>query len=129
MSLKAAWYQDKFRKRVKRGFAGYPVATIAYYGSDNTRASKVTVGVIQAEGEEPALLERWYRELHDVRTAPDVLKEILDFLSEHFVKSVVVANGILGCPHEEGKDYPDGEKCPVCSYWADRDRFTGHIIQ
>src|SRR4051812_40666798 len=30
-------------KKVKRGFRGYPVATVAFYGPDRTRASKVAV--------------------------------------------------------------------------------------
>ena len=40
------------------------MATLAYYGPDAERASKVAVGIILLEGEEPAELERWL--------APDV---------------------------------------------------------
>jgi hypothetical protein len=29
---------------------------------------------------------------------------------------------INGCPHEEGVDYPVGEVCPKCLFWADRQR-------
>jgi hypothetical protein len=32
---------------------------------------------------------------------------------------------MLGCPHEEGIDYPEGEACPECPYWAGRDRPIG----
>jgi hypothetical protein len=128
MSFKATWYQDKFRKKVSNGFAGYPLATIAYYGPDNQRASKVAVGIIQEEGGDAAVLERWHSESEDVRTSPDILKEVLDFVSRYGVKSVIVAGGILGCPHEEGKDYPEGEKCPACKYWENRDRFNGNVV-
>ncbi|MGH9387747.1 MAG: DUF1186 domain-containing protein [Vicinamibacterales bacterium] len=31
---------------------------------------------------------------------------------------------IIGCPHEEGIDYPMGRSCPRCPFWADIDRFT-----
>jgi hypothetical protein len=31
---------------------------------------------------------------------------------------------IFGCPHEEGIDYPEGEKCPYCPYWATHDRYS-----
>jgi hypothetical protein len=48
---------------------------------------------------------------------------------ENEAKSVVMADRIIGCPHEEGVDYPDGSKCPQCPFWAIRDRFTGDIIQ
>jgi hypothetical protein len=34
----------------------------------------------------------------------------------------------IGCPHEEGKDYPLGENCPQCPYWANRDRWSGKLI-
>ena len=129
MSLKAIWYLDKFRKKAKKGFVGYPVATVAYYGPDNQSASKVAIGIIKNEGGDPEFLQRWLSETQDVRTDPAILKETMDFISSHRVKSVVVANGILGCPHEEGTDYPAGRKCPTCTFWANRDRFTGHVIQ
>ena len=129
MSLKATWYLDKFRRKAKRGFAGYPVATVAYYGPDNKRASKVAIGIIQTEGLEADVLERWFSETQDVRTDPEILKEVIDFISKHSVRSVVVADRILGCPHEEGTDYPEGDECPACTFWANRERFTGNVIQ
>jgi hypothetical protein len=45
------------------------------------------------------------------------------------VKTVVIADAIMGCPHEEGIDYPDGDSCPKCPYWAGRDRFARVRIQ
>ncbi len=47
---------------------------------------------------------------------------------EHQVRSVAMADGIIGCPHQEGVDY-EGEWCPVCEFWRGRDRFTGNLIQ
>ena len=129
MSFKTTWFRDKLNKKVKRGFQGYPVATITYYGSDDRQASKVTVGIILEEGGAVAFLERWSNEMQDIRKDPEANEEIVRFISKHGAKSVVMPNRILGCPHEEGKDYPEGEKCPKCSYWAIRDRFTGEIIQ
>ena len=35
MSLKATWFRDRLRKKVKHGFQGFPVATITYYGPDD----------------------------------------------------------------------------------------------
>jgi len=29
----------------------------------------------------------------------------------------VVTDGIIGCPHEEGIDFPVGEGCPYCPFW------------
>jgi len=64
-------------RKSARGFQGYPVGTVAFYGPDNQR---------------------------------------------HKARTVVVGPGILGCPHEEGVDYPDGGTCPACPYWAGRER-------
>jgi hypothetical protein len=49
VSLKATWHRDKLKKKAKQGFRGYPVATITYYGPDDKRASKVSVGIILEE--------------------------------------------------------------------------------
>ena len=115
-------------KKARRGFRGYPVATIAFYGPDNTRASKVAIGIVRAEGAEPEMT-RLFSDEGDVRKDVEIGNQILKLLTLHGVKSVAVTEGIFGCPHEEGKDYPDGEVCPQCLYWAHRDRFTGEIIQ
>ena len=129
MSLKATWFRDRLRKKAKLGFQGYPVATVTYYGPDDKHASKVSVGIILAEGGEVTALERWFNETSDMRMDAEVNEGIVGFLRQHGVKSVVAPDRILGCPHEEGTDYPDGEKCPKCSFWATRDRFTGEVIQ
>jgi hypothetical protein len=36
-------------KRARKGFRGYPVATIALYGPDDRRATKVAVGIVTRE--------------------------------------------------------------------------------
>ena len=43
--------------------------------------------------------------------------------------SVVMTDRTIGCPHEEGIDYPDDTDCPQCPYWAGRDRFTHELIE
>ena len=40
-----------------------------------------------------------------------------DFFLEHGVKSVVMTDRNMGCPHEEGPDFPQGEDCPFCPFW------------
>src|ERR1700730_11392127 len=47
-------FRKSLRKRVRRGFRGYPVATVVYYGPDDQRASKVAVGITNGEGREVA---------------------------------------------------------------------------
>jgi hypothetical protein len=76
-----------------------------------------------------SLLEQWWSDTSDIRTDPMILQQILDFLDQQQAQRVVMVDGIIGCPHEEGIDYPDGEVCPHCPYWANRDRWTGELIQ
>lgn len=117
------------KKRARRGFRGYPVATIAFYGPDDRRASKVVVGIVVDPDGSPEALQRWFSESGDVRTDADVGSEVTAFIQDHGVKSVIMPDRIIGCPHEEGVDYPDGEVCPQCPFWANRDRWSGEIIQ
>jgi hypothetical protein len=121
--------ESPLKKKAGRGFRGYPIATIAFYGPDDTRASKAAVSILNAEGAEPVALERWFAEAGDIRTDPAVGNEILHFVRDHEAKSIVMADRIIGCPHEEGIDYPDGAACPLCPFWAQRDRWTGYRVQ
>jgi hypothetical protein len=125
--------KDRFtkalRKKADRGFSGYPAATVAFYGPDDRLATKVAVGVVLAEDQEPAFLERWFSEGGDVRNDHDVNEQILEFIRSHEVKSIVMADRIIGCPHEEGIGYPAGSTCPQCPFWAHRDRWSGEEVQ
>ncbi len=112
------------KKRSGRGFRGYPAATIAFYGADNLLASKVAVGIVPTEGAEPSDMRRWTTTSGDIRRDPVVGDEIIDFIRRQGAETVVMSDGILGCPHEEGIDYPEGHPCPHCPFWAHRDRFT-----
>ncbi len=114
-------------KKAKRGFRGYPVATVAFYGPDDERATKVAVSLVPAEGAQPTVVERWFSE-SDARRDPAVAKRILAFVQQHAARTVVLAERILGCPHEEGVDY-QGQWCPQCPFWIGRDRFTGERIR
>jgi len=104
-------------------------ATVAFYGPDDRRASKVAVGVVPTEGAKPTELDRWFADNGDVRDGADVTAATMTFLERNGVKSVVVADRIIGCPHEEGSDYPEGQKCPECPFWATRDRWSGDVLQ
>jgi hypothetical protein len=116
------------KKRARRGFRGYPVATIAFYGPNDKNASKVAVGILTREDGDPDIVERWFAEEGDVRSDPAVAHEILEFIQGHGADSVVMTDHIIGCPHEEGVDYPEGGVCPQCPFWAHRDRWTGDVI-
>jgi hypothetical protein len=116
---------SRLRKRVQQGFRGYPAATIALYGPTAELATKVAVAIFREEGQKADPLEHWFSENTDVRQDPAIEDQIVKLLRLHNVRSVVMADRIIGCPHEEGIDYPDGKSCPKCPYWAGRDRWTG----
>ena len=111
-------------RRVKQGFRGYPIATIAFYGPTSEFATKVVVGIFKAENVDADPLEKWFSHNSDIRLDSDIGEEFVAFIKSQGVKSVVVTDGIIGCPHEEGIDYPEGKPCPECPYWAGRDRWT-----
>jgi hypothetical protein len=112
------------RKKAQRGFKGYPGATVIWYGPDDTRATKVAVGIVHGEAQPPTAMKRWYGEEGDLRNDLTVAEEIRQFLELHGAKSVVMSDGIMGCPHEEGIDYPDGQVCPECPFWARQDVYS-----
>ena len=79
------------------------------------------------EDGDPDTQERWFAEDGDVRTDPAVAQAILELIRRYGAKSVVMTDRIIGCPHEEGIDYPDGGVCPRCPFRAHRDRWTGEV--
>lgn len=93
----------------------YPIGTVALYGPDDKITTKIAAGVITSPTAEPILM-RWMAT--DVTTSPKIQREMQEFFQHHGVKSVVVTQGNMGCPHEEGEDFPDGEDCPFCPFWA-----------
>ena len=114
---------ERLRSRARKGFRGYPIATVAFYGPTNEVASKVAVSSISSEGGEPEVIGRWHNTELDVRHDPGIAAAIIAALVQRSPRSVVMTQGIIGCPHEEGTDYPLGEQCPRCPFWANRDRW------
>ena len=53
--MKFARRLTSLEKKARRGFHWYPVGTVAFYGPDNTRATKVAVGVVPAKNAEPTI--------------------------------------------------------------------------
>jgi hypothetical protein len=102
-------YEAKHRKPPE-----YPIGTVALYGPDDKATTKIAAGVILHDGAE-AIIERWVA--NDVTTNPKVQKEMQAFFKKHGVKSVAMSDGNMGCPHEEGQDFPHGEDCPFCPFW------------
>jgi len=110
------------RQLERRRPGGWPRRLAALYGPDDRRATKVVAGVSYGPGEE-ALIERWTSETMDVRLDPGIGREVMRFFDLHEVRRVGITQGLAGCPHEEGIDYPSGGTCPQCPFWAGRDRW------
>lgn len=120
----------RYMKRATKGFKGYPAASVAWYDPNADKASKVVVGIIEAEGEEPESMQKWTHPTRDVRRDPKINAEIDAFIDQHNVTSVALARRIVGCPHESDVDY-EGEYCPdpACAYWVGRERWTGKLVE
>ncbi|TSD89427.1 hypothetical protein FFK22_006715 [Mycobacterium sp. KBS0706] len=124
--MKLGWQPRKWlEKKAKRGARGYPIGTLAFYGPDDRRATKAVASVVPGPETGATELRRWFAEDGDVRADETIFAEIAAFLREHEVHSVAMVDRIIGCPHEEGIDYPEGEACPRCPFWAGRNRWTG----
>ena len=116
----------RLTKKARRGMRGYPLGTVAYYGPDDSRATKVVAG-IRFVADADLEMRKWFVETGDARTDQGITEELLEYFEENGVKSVAMVDRIFGCPHEEGVDY-EGEYCPVCTFWVGRDRYTGKRV-
>jgi hypothetical protein len=110
----AAIEEYEMRHRKSKKPPQYPIGTVALYGPDDKTTTKIAAGVILHDGAE-AILKRWVAT--DVTTNPRIQQEMKDFFLQHGVQSVAMSEGNMGCPHEEGLDFPHGEDCPFCPFW------------
>ena len=112
--FKRCCYRPSFASGQQQSPPQYPMGTVATYGPNDTMTTKVAAGVILHEGAEP-IMKRWVAS--DVTTNPKVQQELKDFFLQHGVKQIAMSQGNMGCPHEEGEDFPHGEDCPFCPFW------------
>jgi hypothetical protein len=111
------------RKFAQQGAAGYPVATLAFYGPDDRKATKAVLGIIDTEGAEPRL-RTWGGETadKDLRYYVGLQNDWIEIIRREGCKSLAMLEEINGCPHQTGIDYPEGTSCPKCQFWAGRER-------
>jgi len=94
----------------------YPLAAVTPYGPDDKTVTKLTVGIIpNAQADDVSVLDRWVGT--NVASDEKVAKEMYAFMRSYGVKTVTTATVVMGCPHEEGEDFPDGQDCPFCPFW------------
>ena len=123
--------RKRLSKRAKKGFRGWPVATVALYGPDDSTATKLTVGIMPAEDAQATDLRRWFsNEQTDIRDDIRVAEEVPAFIAEAGAKSVVMTDRIIGCPHEEGIDWAGSHlsSLPVLGGTGPLDRQTPALV-
>jgi hypothetical protein len=106
-------FEDE-REPASRQPPKYPIGTVAFYGPDDKTRTKIAAGVILHDSAE-AIIKRWVAT--DVTTNPKIQQEMKNFFLKYGVKTVAMSEGNMGCPHEEGLDFPHGEDCPFCPFW------------
>lgn len=98
------------------------IAAVAFYGPDETFASKVTALIITSQ-KKIISSQEWHANEKDVRQDEVINHQIATFVAEYPVEKVVFTDHIIGCPHVQGVDFPYGENCPNCPYWSDKTRY------
>ena len=104
--------------RARKGFQGYPLGIIAFYGYNDKSASKAVIGIINEAGGAPEHIRKWVSNQGDLRKDVPAIKEFFRYIEAHHVQSVALTPGIYYCPHEPGVDFPPGGSCPRCPFWS-----------
>ena len=105
---------QRLSKRAKRGFRGYPIATVALYGPDDRAATKLMVASFRRSMPRPQILSAGSSKGPISAMTAALRKEVLAFIDAAGAKSTVMTDRIIGCAHDEGIDY-QGRTCPSCS--------------
>ena len=106
------------------------VVTISLYGPNDRVASKLVASAIHEKSSKIKEMKKWYSAGDtDVRELSEVVQELGEFIGKWNPHTIISPDKIIGCPHEEGIDYPENEPCPECPFWRDRDRFTTEFLQ
>ena len=103
------------RKVTSSGMRAYPTLTVAFYGPDDEQATKVVASVIPSEGASSTEMKRWSSS--DILSDEAIMDEVKSFLQANQIRGLLAAAGTIGCPHEEGTDFPKGGNCSICPHW------------
>jgi hypothetical protein len=104
--------------RAQKGFQGYPLGIIAFYGYNDQIASKAVIGIVKEAGSPPEHIQKWLFEKGDLRKDVPTIKQFFRYIEAHHVLSVALTPGIYYCPHEPGIDFPNGGTCSQCLFWS-----------
>jgi hypothetical protein len=105
-------------RRAQKGFQGYPLGIIAFYGPTDKIATKAVIGIVEEAGGSPQQIKKWVYDKGDLRKDVDSIKELFRYIEAHNVLSVALTPGIYYCPHDNGIDFPEGGSCSLCPFWS-----------
>jgi len=80
--------QKRIAKRVNRGFQGYPLISIRYFGPSAQLATKVEVGFVEQEDAEPML--ETFNSVSDIRQDETVQTTIIKIIDRADAKTVTL---------------------------------------
>ena len=122
--------------------AGTVVTFYSYKGGVGRTLALANIGVLLAKWgyrvlavdwdlEGPGLHLYYDRWIGEPRPGPRqrTVRPCLAAAGDHGARSVVMTDRIIGCSYKEGIDYPEGQVCPQCPFWAHRDRWSGDMVQ
>ena len=113
----------RIAKRTHKGFQGYPLIAVAYYGPDDSLATKVVIEYVAEDGMAPQI--EVFTTQSDIRYDETIQTTLLKIIERVDAKTVTLTDRVVGCPHQEGVDYMAGGECPQCTYWHGKPRYTG----
>lgn len=105
-------------RRAQKGFQGYPLGIIAFYGHTDKIATKAVIGIVNEAGGSPQHIKKWVYDKGDLRKDVEAIKALFRYIEAHNVLSVALTPGIYYCPHEPGIDFPADGSCPLCPFWS-----------
>lgn len=91
------------------------VATLVLYGPDDRSFTKVVLSYVPEDESERGLQEKW---LLAHPGSDEWIAKASSRIAAWDVVAVIMPEGVYGCPHEEGVNFPIGEDCPECPFWA-----------
>src|SRR5687768_5382753 len=83
------WIKKKASRKT-----GYPIGTLAYYGPNNTFASKAVVGIAISENDDATELRKWFAETTDVRLNQAINEQIIQHLEQRNVQRVAMISSV-----------------------------------
>lgn len=121
MSRRDQRKRESARRVARRGARRESVATIIQYGPDDKTVTKVVAAFFDKPGGPEKELKKWVAT--DITTSPKFREELAAFIDRWHPDKIGFSFGVMGCPHEEGPDYPEGGVCPICPFWATHNRW------